>query len=70
VSTRLHVQKLGSGEYRSLDSLCIAAEGEELISLGAGSFMANVLGLLLSVYYVFDIAYPVKAGNVYFFVKC
>ena len=60
---------IGSGEFWSLDPLCIAAEGEELITLGAGSSMANALGLLLSVYYVFDIAYPAKASNVYFFCE-
>ena len=31
--------------------------------------MANALGLLLSVYYVFDIAYPAKVSNVYFFCE-
>ena len=31
--------------------------------------MANALGLFLSVYYVFDIAYPAKASNVYFFCE-
>jgi len=61
---------IGSGEFWSLDPLCIAAEGEDPITLGAGSSMANALGLLLSVYYVFDIAYPVKASNVYSFVNC
>ena len=60
---------IGSGEFWSLDPTCIAAEGEELITLGAGSSMANALGLLLSVYYVFDIAYPAKASNVYFFCE-
>ena len=40
------------------------------VTLGAGSSMVNALGLLISVYYVFDIAYPAKASNVYFFVKC
>jgi len=28
--------------------------------------MANALGLLLSVFYVFDIAYQAEASNVYF----
>jgi len=31
--------------------------------------MANALGLLLSVFYVFDIAYPAKGSNVYFFCE-
>ena len=31
--------------------------------------MANALGLLLSVYYAFDIAHPAKASNVYFFCE-
>ena len=31
----------GSGAFWCLDPLCIAAEGEELITLGAGSSMAN-----------------------------
>ena len=60
---------IGSGEFWSLDPLCIAAEGEHLITLSAGSSMANALGLLFSVYYVFDIAYPAKASNVYFFCE-
>ena len=60
---------IGSGDVWSLDPLCIAAEGEELVMLGAGSSMANALGLLLAVYYVFDIAYPAKASNVYFFCE-
>ena len=59
----------GSGEFWCLDPLCIAAEGEELITLGAGSSMANALGLLLSVYYVFGFDYPAKASNVYFFCE-
>jgi len=61
---------IDSGEFWSLDPLCIAAEGEDPITLVAGSSMANALGLLLSVYYVFDIAYPAKASNVYPFVNC
>ena len=60
---------IGSGKFWSLDPLCIAAEGEDLITLSAGSSMANALGLLLSVCYVFDIAYPAKASNVYFFCE-
>ena len=60
---------ISSGDFWSLDPLCIAAEGEELVMLGAGSSMANALGLLLAVYYVFDIAYPAKASNVYFFCE-
>ena len=60
---------IGSGDFWSLDPLCIAAEGEELVMLDAGSSMANALGLLLAVYYVFDIAYPAKASNVYFFCE-
>ena len=35
---------IGSGEFWCLDPLCIAAEGEELITLGAGSSMANCSG--------------------------
>jgi len=31
--------------------------------------MANALGLLHSGYYVFDIAYPAKGSNSYFFCK-
>ena len=42
---------IGSGDFWSLDPLCIAAEEEELVMLGAGSSMANALGLLLAVYY-------------------
>ena len=60
---------IGSGEFWCLHPLCIAAEGEELITLGAGSSMANALGLLLSVYYVFGFDYPAKASNVYFFCE-
>ena len=58
---------IGSGEFWCLDPLCIASEGEDLITLGTGSSMANALGLLLSVYYVFGFDYPAKASNVYFF---
>ena len=52
-------------------SLCIhvAPEGEDLITLSAGISMAYALGLPLSVYHVFDIAYQAKASNVYFFCK-
>ena len=60
---------LGSGEFWSLDPLCIAVEGECVITLSTGSSMASALGLLLSVYYVFDIAYPAKASRVYFFCE-
>ena len=60
---------IGSGEFWCLDPLCKAAEGVELITLGAGSSMANALGLLLSVYYVFGFDYPAKASNVYFFCE-
>ena len=38
---------IGSGEFWCLDPLCIAAEGEELITLGAGSSMANCSGTSL-----------------------
>ena len=68
LSTRLHSRELLVLEFWCLDPLCIAAEGEELITLGAGSSMANALGLLLSVYYVFGFDYPAKASNVYFFL--
>ena len=34
---------IGSGEFWCLDPLSKAAEGEELITLGAGSSMANAL---------------------------
>ena len=60
---------IGSGEFWCLDPLCIASEGEDLITLGTGSSMANALGLLLSVYYVFGFDYPAKASNVYFFCE-
>ena len=35
---------IGSGKCWCLDPLCIATEGEELITLGAGSSMANCSG--------------------------
>ena len=60
------MKSIGSGEFWSLGPLCIAAEGEELFTLDAGSSMVNALGLLLSIYHAFDIAYPAKVSNVYF----
>ena len=55
---------IGSGEFWSLDPLCIATEGEDLITLSAGSSMANALGLLFSVYYVLTL--PVQPRPVMF----
>ena len=49
-------------------SLCIAAEGEDLITLSAGTSMAYALGLPLSVHHVFDIAYQAKASNFLLFL--
>ena len=60
---------IGSGEFWSLDPLCIAAEGEELIALGAGSSMANALGLLLSIMYLTLPIQP-RSAMFTFFVKC
>ena len=31
--------------------------------------MANAISLLVACYYVFNIAYPVKSGNVFLFCK-
>ena len=60
---------IGSGEFWCLDPLCIAAEGEELITLGAGSSMANALGLFLSIMYLALTIQP-RPVMFTFFVKC
>ena len=41
----------------------------EVLTLGSGTSLANALGLLMGCYYVFNIAYPVKASNVYLFCE-
>ena len=60
---------IGSGEFCCLDPLCIAAEGEELITLGAESSIANALGLFLSIMYLSLTIQP-RPVMFTFFVKC
>ena len=70
LSTRLHSRELlVLGEFWCLDPLCIAAEGEELITLGAGSSMTNALGLFLSIMYLALTIQP-RPVMFTFFVKC
>ena len=52
----------------NLDSLNIAVEGVVVLDLGSTS-MATVLSLLVACYYVFNIMYPTKCSNAYFFCE-
>ena len=60
---------VGSGEFWCLDLLCVAVEGAEVLTLGAGTSLANALGLVMACFFVFIISYPAKASNVYLFCE-
>ena len=60
---------VGSGEFWCLDLLCVAVEGVEVLMLGAGTSLANALGLVMACFFVFIISYPAKASNVYLFCE-
>ena len=59
---------IGSGDFWSLETLIIAAEGVEVISLGTSN-LANALGLLVTCYYVFNTMYPTKCANAFLFCE-
>lgn len=59
---------IGSGEFWDLDMLSIAVEGEVVLDLGSTS-MAATLSLLVACYYVFNIMYPTKCSNAFFFCE-
>ena len=51
-----------------MDSLGIAVKGVVVLDLRSTS-MATILGLLVACYYVFNIVYPTKCSNAYFFCE-
>lgn len=59
---------VGKGDFWCLDPLVIPIGGETILTLGSTS-MANAISLMVACYYVFNIAYKAKPGNVFLFCE-